>query len=368
MLHALEVAMRAWERMTCIRFVRKKESDVNYVLFTSQNGCYANVGRGDGEQILSIGKNCATPGFALHELAHIIGFFHEQSRPDRDDYVDILWDNIIVEKQEQFNKYTTLDIDTRGVPYDYISITHYGPYDFRTKPGLETLKAKKMSHNPADMGQRRYLSQYDVIGANIMYQCTDHIKALCPYGTKYVRQQVTEKKEYACKQGDEINVCSMLVESIRNILVCDWDVSDDTNNEVKDEWYKNEIFDNTNGDIPPTPEHNLCVQTVPETKAILVPCEKGTCEKTITTYKQVEGPCWIAMDDYTGYSTASWSEWSPWTPCSRPTGRGAQYRFRACINDDNGRESKECLGYNKSVKLCCNGPSCKSRTRARSRT
>ena len=60
--------------------------------------CYSAVGRqylmtGIGQD-LSLGSRCNHKGIVMHLIMHAIGFWHEQSRPDRNLYVEVLWENI----------------------------------------------------------------------------------------------------------------------------------------------------------------------------------------------------------------------------------------------------------------------------------
>ena len=63
----------------------------------------------------------------VHELLHAIGAFHEQSRPDRDNYVIVNSDNVIPGTLQNFRRFTSSVINTFGVGYDYSSVMHYGP-------------------------------------------------------------------------------------------------------------------------------------------------------------------------------------------------------------------------------------------------
>ncbi|ETN82729.1 astacin [Necator americanus] len=88
--------MRHWENYTCVSFVPKLDYHKHYIMFTIDKcGCCSYVGRrGDGPQAISIGKNCDKFGIVVHELGHVVGFWHEHTRPDRDQYVDIFYKSI----------------------------------------------------------------------------------------------------------------------------------------------------------------------------------------------------------------------------------------------------------------------------------
>lgn len=92
----------------------------------------------------------------MHEILHAIGFYHEQSRPDRDNYIRVNWHNIEASWRSQYQIINTAQ--TIG-PYDYSSIMHYG----RGNGSFDCL-----SPCP-DIGNRSYLSQGDITAINYLY-------------------------------------------------------------------------------------------------------------------------------------------------------------------------------------------------------
>lgn len=61
---------------------------------------------------------------------HAIGFLHEQNREERDNYVDVIYDNIRDGYESNFDKAMNGSTFGFGVPYDYGSVMHYSKYAF----------------------------------------------------------------------------------------------------------------------------------------------------------------------------------------------------------------------------------------------
>jgi Astacin (Peptidase family M12A) len=89
------------------------------------------VGRIGGSQQLNLQPNgCIWFDTIVHEFMHAFGFFHMQSATDRDNYVAILWQNIISGTEHNFDSYPASMINQFGFPYDKSSVMHYGPFAF----------------------------------------------------------------------------------------------------------------------------------------------------------------------------------------------------------------------------------------------
>ena len=76
------------------------------------------------------GGGCWFENTVVHEFIHAFGFHHEQVRPDRDNYVEIIYENIPENKVSNFNLFT--GSLTYGVQYDGFSVMHYGSKAFTT--------------------------------------------------------------------------------------------------------------------------------------------------------------------------------------------------------------------------------------------
>ncbi|XP_063889698.1 zinc metalloproteinase nas-4-like [Scylla paramamosain] len=164
-------AMRKIEEHTgkCITF-HERTHEQNFIIFTHDNfaGCFSMVGMQGCQQQINYPDWCIEYlGTMMHEMLHALGFYHEQSRYDRDDYVTIVWENIASGMGHNFKKYSSEVVTGFGEDYDYSSVMHYGPYAFTTN-GMKTIVTKDPN---AQIGQREDLSEVDVKKLMKMYNC-----------------------------------------------------------------------------------------------------------------------------------------------------------------------------------------------------
>ena len=140
----------------------------NITILCFSNRCGAQVGYHPGINFISLNENCSSHPSLLHELGHTIGFVHEHSRPDRDDYIAILWENISPGSEVNFCKFHRNVVDSLNHDYDYVSIMHYSSRTFSVN-GKRTIKPVKPG---ITFGTSTHLSASDIQKANEIYNCS----------------------------------------------------------------------------------------------------------------------------------------------------------------------------------------------------
>lgn len=172
-------AMRTISFVSCIKFVEWDGVRKDYIHFhphKTRLGCWSYIGRQKNRQQLSLQrpteKDCkcfCSPGLAMHEIMHALGFYHEHARSDRDKYIKIIRKNVRKGLHQNFD-FQNDDKSTRNFNYDYDSLMHYGPYSFRKNKRKR--KATIVPLKPGvSIGQREMLSKTDCMKLNSQYRC-----------------------------------------------------------------------------------------------------------------------------------------------------------------------------------------------------
>lgn len=150
--------------------------DTSWVRIRNSTRNNSPVGRQGGEQILNM-TSWGERFIIVHEMYHAMGFWHEQSRADRANYVTIHWGNIQSGQEGNF------EIRPNGGeygPYDFESLMHYHPCSFSTgcplgtscgcAVGTETITAlPAYASQQALMGNREYISHFDAMTLSFVY-------------------------------------------------------------------------------------------------------------------------------------------------------------------------------------------------------
>jgi len=162
-------AVAHWNDNSSITLVDRDtaaDSAPDYIRFITGPGCASWVGRqNSGAQEIWVSDYC-TSGSMIHEVGHALGLLHEHTRSDRDQYIDVRWDNIQSDKLFNFEISGSGTVDLG--PYDYGSIMHYGEYFFSNN-GERTL-VPIQNQGDVVIGQRVAASDGDLNAINRLYE------------------------------------------------------------------------------------------------------------------------------------------------------------------------------------------------------
>lgn len=172
-------AIAHWQANTPIRFIQRTSQN-NYVNFSGQPDQGAGdsqLGMVGGAQAIRLVTN-ASLRTVIHEIGHAVGLMHEQTRNDRDTYVNINYSNINKDWKYQYDTY---DVQGRGGyqtgPFDFESVMLYPSFNSDAAyPGNTTPQITKKDGSGYSYNFYGTLSQGDVNGVNYLYKPSVYVK------------------------------------------------------------------------------------------------------------------------------------------------------------------------------------------------
>ncbi|CAH0713679.1 unnamed protein product, partial [Brenthis ino] len=273
-----------FEKVTCIRLQRLRErptdkrslQSVEWLYITNPSGIRQCVHSNErkpntGVQMMVLGYDCLSQGEIVHEVMHVLGFSHEHTRPDRDRYVTIMWNNI----KSGYKKYFEVrEVDPlSNLPYDFASVLHYPPRAF-SKNGQLTI----MTENTCPSVVKFNTKSKEVTAKEIEDYYKDRV---WPYGV--VNYKIKDEMEFTAEERENIKAVLSHIEKetcieFRDISVAEENSKEEENNkddydEPNDDEDKNNR-NNTIKVVPKMKDNNSNVTSASDVDNEIIPTEK----------------------------------------------------------------------------------------------
>jgi cubilin len=210
------------EKKTCFIFEEKTKDEykdkhsleIEASGYSCRNGCYGGVTTSLISEVVKLKSytqvnnkevcELECGGFILHELMHVLGVGHTQKRKDRDQYIEIIGENLKDSRvAEQFEICTHCTLYDE-IPYDCDSIMHYGTHlgnkELYKPKDPNTCKLERISK--MDKGPKG--SYWDWKLLNIIGKCPKCVTSP-GYPKKYPHKS-NNKQTFKVKDGQAIEI------------------------------------------------------------------------------------------------------------------------------------------------------------------
>lgn len=164
-LEYLDQAMNSWESVCGVKFHLVEPRGNAYEIRRVRNQQWSSsIGENNVICFLDYVDGSTPLGHLRHELGHCLGLLHEHQRPDRDQYVIIVWENIRSEYRFNFDIKNNPLITEEEYEYDFKSIMHYNSTGFSIN-GKETI----IPRDGREIERTDELSEIDILKAREIY-------------------------------------------------------------------------------------------------------------------------------------------------------------------------------------------------------